>query len=339
MFGTRSAMWQFSGEDASLAWYDDDDISTSDASRQTVEAFPSAQIMFRSKSGDVLSSENLEAIRDFQDEITKIAGYKDFCLRGESHGSDCMIPYSPSGIATWTSQDFASDDSIRYCGYEFDVPTANCDPDCSADFMLPGCTAKPLASLPSSRSDAEPVFNAMCKHGTSTAADASTCYYMLYNTRLNVMGRNWDCSNLEASWARILVPFGLPLNGKDDDEEAQEDKSWEWKARTFVPAFFEIKGEWEMANPDLKVFLWGDQQWLIDYYLNKDVAFVMLAFVLVYFVLWFQTESAFISACGIFEIIISYPLGTFVWHVILREPYVTCKVTPTIYPTPQIDLS
>jgi hypothetical protein len=29
------------------------------------------------------------------------------------------------------------------------------------------------------------------------------------------------------------------------------------------------------------------------------------------------------AACGIFEIIISYPLGTFVWHVILQEPYVT----------------
>jgi hypothetical protein len=325
MFGTRSAMYMYSGEDATFGWYDDDDISIADSAKQTVETYPNAQIIFHSKKGDVLSAKNLQSIREFQRSITKITKYEKYCLRGDSHGKDCMIPYSPSGIATWTSQTFADDDSSCNCATEFDVPCANCDSDCSADFYLPGCMADPMAPLPTSEwgKTAEPPFNAMCKQGTSDNADTSTCYYMLYQTRLNVMGTNWDCSNLEASWTRILVPFGLPIGNNDDDTEEMEDTIFSWGSNVFLPAFFELKAELEMDNSDLKVFFWGDQSWLIDYYLNRDVGFVMTAFILVFFVLWAQTESAFLAACGIFEIIISYPLGTFVWHVILQEPYVT----------------
>ena len=41
---TRTAMYQYSGEDASYAWYDDDDPNL-DANRQTVELFPTPQII------------------------------------------------------------------------------------------------------------------------------------------------------------------------------------------------------------------------------------------------------------------------------------------------------
>ena len=50
---------------------------------------------------------------------------------------------------------------------------------------------------------------------------------------------------------------------------------------------------------------------------------VGLSFFLVFICLWVQTSSLFITSCGLFEIIISYPLGLFVWHVILQEKYST----------------
>ena len=234
-----------------------------DSAKQTVETYPNAQIIFHSKKGDVLSAKNLQSIREFQRSITKITKYEKYCLRGDSHGKDCMIPYSPSGIATWTSQTFADDDSSCNCATEFDVPCANCDSDCSADFYLPGCMADPMAPLPTSEwgKTAEPPFNAMCKQGTSDNADTSTCYYMLYQTRLNVMGTNWDCSNLEASWTRILVPFGLPIGNNDDDTEEMEDTIFSWGSNVFLPAFFELKAELEMDNSDLKNPLKRKRRW------------------------------------------------------------------------------
>ena len=313
-------MYKYSGEDATLGWYDDDDVATADSAQQTVEIWPNVQVIFKSKSGDVLSSKNLKSISDLQKKVVAIDGYKKHCLRGASNGDECMMPYSPSGMATWTSQT-NSDTTSCACSTTYGVACANADPYCSADFSMPGCLAKPSASLPSSV-PSEP-FTSMCKDGTSTNALTSTCNFGLYQARINTVGSNWDCDTLEATWARTLIPLGLPLNDKDDDADVQEETVEYWGTYTFLPAFFEIKHEIEMANDDLEVLLWGAGGWMIEHYLNQDVAFVMTAFILVFFVLWFQTESAFIAACGIFEIIISYPLGTFVWHVILREPYVT----------------
>ena len=262
-------------------------------------------------------------MRDFQAKIQKIEGYKSYCLRGDSHGKDCMMPYSPPGMATWTTQTFPDNDATCTCSSDFGVNCANTDPGCSADFNLPGCTAKPLASFPSSRSDITKPFEYMCQDGTWQNAESSTCGFMVYSARSNTIGKNWDCDTLKTSWARILMPVGLPLRGSDDDTDEMESKVRAWGGTVFVPNFFEIKAEIEADNDDLKVFMWGQFPWLFDYYLNRDVTFVMSAFILVFFVLWIQTESAFIATCGIFEIIVSYPLGTFVWHVLLREPYVT----------------
>ena len=48
-----------------------------------------------------------------------------------------------------------------------------------------------------------------------------------------------------------------------------------------------------------------------------------VSFVLVFIVLWIQTSSLFITCAGMFEIIISFPLGLFVWGVLMDEPGVT----------------
>ena len=61
----------------------------------------------------------------------------------------------------------------------------------------------------------------------------------------------------------------------------------------------------------------------IGYYLNNDLRFVMMGIFFVFTLLFWQTESLFVSSCGLFEILISYPCGLFVWHVIFQQPYVT----------------
>ena len=49
----------------------------------------------------------------------------------------------------------------------------------------------------------------------------------------------------------------------------------------------------------------------------------MMGIFFVFTLLFWQTESLFVSSCGLFEILISYPCGLFVWHVIFQQPYVT----------------
>ena len=69
-------MYKYSGEDATLGWYDDDDVATADSAQQTVEIWPNVQVIFKSKSGDVLSSKNLKSISDLQKKVVAIDGYK-----------------------------------------------------------------------------------------------------------------------------------------------------------------------------------------------------------------------------------------------------------------------
>ena len=55
----------------------------------------------------------------------------------------------------------------------------------------------------------------------------------------------------------------------------------------------------------------------------QDLLKLGLSFALVFFVLWYATSSLFITCAGLFNIVISFPLGLFVWAVVLGEPGVT----------------
>ena len=50
---------------------------------------------------------------------------------------------------------------------------------------------------------------------------------------------------------------------------------------------------------------------------------IVIAVIIVLFVLIFQTGSVWIACCGLFEIVISFPIGLFVWVVIMQQDYVT----------------
>merc|ERR1719478_719408 len=63
--------------------------------------------------------------------------------------------------------------------------------------------------------------------------------------------------------------------------------------------------------------------YFIDYYLRNDQFKLVIAVIIVLIVLIFQTKSVWIACCGLFEIVISFPIGLFVWVVIMRQDYVT----------------
>ena len=91
-----------------------------------------------------------------------------------------------------------------------------------------------------------------------------------------------------------------------------------------IDPLFAVAQALEDRNEDMKMyFTWVGENPFFDYYLNKDLMMLVLSFVLVFIVLWIQTSSLFITCAGMFEIIVSFPLGLFVWGVLMDEPGVT----------------
>ena len=60
-----------------------------------------------------------------------------------------------------------------------------------------------------------------------------------------------------------------------------------------------------------------------DYYLAQDLMKAGISVVLVFLVLWAATDSLFITSCGLFQILVSFPIGMFVWIVVMDEPGIT----------------
>ena len=57
------------------------------------------------------------------------------------------------------------------------------------------------------------------------------------------------------------------------------------------------------------------------YWLNNDLIKATIALALVFCMLTYVTASPFVAACGMFEVVISFPIGLFVWHVLCGQPY------------------
>ena len=58
--------------------------------------------------------------------------------------------------------------------------------------------------------------------------------------------------------------------------------------------------------------------YFIEYYLRNDQFKLVIAVVIVLIVLILQTGIVWIACCGLFEIVISFPIGLFVWVVIMQ---------------------
>ncbi|CAN0353931.1 unnamed protein product, partial [Phaeothamnion confervicola] len=55
----------------------------------------------------------------------------------------------------------------------------------------------------------------------------------------------------------------------------------------------------------------------------QDLLLVAISFIIVFAVIWCSLESFFLTLCAMYGIIISFPMGIFVWSVLATEEYVT----------------
>lgn len=63
----------------------------------------------------------------------------------------------------------------------------------------------------------------------------------------------------------------------------------------------------------------------------QDMALVQLSVIIVFCYMWYNTSSLFLSVCGLFEIIISFPMAFFVWFVILGQGYFNILMMMTLF--------
>ena len=104
--------------------------------------------------------------------------------------------------------------------------------------------------------------------------------------------------------------------------DGEDWEAFELAELSWVSTLFQMKNAVETDNSAITVWFTNGQ--MFDHYLyNHDLMLLGLSFVLVFGVLWVNTSSFFLSTCGIFEIIISFPAGLFVWLVVGQQDGVT----------------
>jgi hypothetical protein len=288
---------------------------------------------FRDKSGKPLSAKTLKSFKHAQKDLyVSIPGYTDQCLLNNE--SLCTAGYSivnwahfldrearpnfsneTSEVAQCLNLDSSTWNSLKdkgsFCSdnYGFDIPCSTYDKSDASFFSFPPFEIN------------EPMFNALCHNGTN---EKGNCGTDLSYVREFMLGNNWDCDTLQTRYSRMYFPAAAPpTEGGSCDFWNFEEDMLETSVAMIDP-LFRLKSEIEAVNNDVTFyFYFFDIFIFIDYYLSKDLALLGLSFALVFLVLWFQTSSVFITLCGLYEIFISFPLGLFVWSVLMDEPAVT----------------
>ena len=162
---------------------------------------------------------------------------------------------------------------------------------------------------------------------SSASGDEEACRTVVAAQRAYTVGGGWDCTSNKATYARVTFAVGMPLRRCEGDcwSDADDEELEEFAVLTLMPRLHKLRdklhdGEsWKEADYDM-VF---DGGWIIDYYLANDQQKLLIAVIIVLIVLILQTKSVWIACCGLFEIVISFPIGLFVWVVIMRQDYVT----------------
>ena len=310
--------------------------------RQRFEEFD-LHVMFRDASGSPLSSRTLESIELAQKLISEIPAYQDTCLRND-HGACAVFNSvvnwaSMFGDVTGTTQqtdDAMNQEAWAQClgvdqsAYEEKVDKVCLKDSAGAGLPVPCSTdlAESAVTYPAKGSTLlESPFRAMCVAGSSqTAQDASACGAILAALRSGMFGKKWNCDTLRSNYVRFVLPAADPAADGCGEGEFS-DESWEalWDAweSEIRPALFAIKATVEEQNEDITMYFSNDEPGWSDYYLDKDLELLMVSFLIVFIVLWYNVDSFFLTCCGMFEIMVSFPLGLFVWVVLMGEPGVT----------------
>jgi len=70
-------------------------------------------------------------------------------------------------------------------------------------------------------------------------------------------------------------------------------------------------------NAPLRCYFWDQDAFLNQ--LISDMGLVVVSVAVVFFYMWYNTQSLFLTLCGIFEIIISFPIAFFFWGTVMDQ--------------------
>jgi hypothetical protein len=160
------------------------------------------------------------------------------------------------------------------------------------------------------------------------SSGSEACMTVVAAQRAFTVGGGWDCASNKATYAKITYATGMPLSRCEgdcwnDDDEAEIE---EWAVDVMLPRLHKLRTKLHDGESSKEAdydLVFDGACYFIEYYLRNDQFKLVIAVVIVLVVLICQTGSIWIAFCGLFEIVVSFPIGLFVWVVVMRQDYVT----------------
>ncbi|KAJ5066146.1 sterol-sensing domain [Anaeramoeba ignava] len=132
--------------------------------------------------------------------------------------------------------------------------------------------------------------------------------------------KNFNSGNLKSKYLRSSYDFGLPLAGyenRKDRYDSQEEKFNDWIVGIVPDATKDHKTD------SFQIFYLGDgvTDAYVNYLILRDGSLIFASIIMVFIYTWFHTKSLFLTAMGIFHILMSFPLSYFIYRILIGEKY------------------
>ena len=285
-------------------------------------------MMFRSKTRNILTQENIDSIQKAISSVIAVPGYDKFCLRSDNNWSGCLSPKSFLQI-----ESFSDSTANSTCGCTDTPPWYVTKISKENNFCYN--SENIITSTPSLDSLQRPLKNlcTVTKNGTGNIM----CDMWSKNIREQAFPLLWNCDDLQTEFVQVNFDYGYDFDKamcaeavskstgiKGDvgymDNMTFVHQSEDERIYPFIHSmdsqFAKIKQDIEKENMDLEVLYSG----YIDVFavLQNDLLYMFISISFVFIILLVQTESLCITLAGLFEIIMSIPLALFVWCVLFQ---------------------
>jgi hypothetical protein len=296
----------------------------------------------RSKSKDVLSTENMKAHQYIISEWQKLSSWNSFCRLRKLEPSTTE---SEEPLSLFRAVEIDNIGEKQGTGVQMAELTCNtCRASYGQAFKCPNLamvrdmqTPASLQESPLTRAQMEPYMESLCD--VSETDKNTLCEMQMRKTRSTLVSTKWDCDTFKAEYSQIVFRTGYPFEDSRKDNPdlckstTEDNSTYPEKLREFFVATYasnalehtlKIIKKVEEDYPDLTLAFNApgnfEYIWLV---LWSDVAFVGISLVLVAVVLVVQTGSVFVMLTGIFEILVSFPIAAFVWFGIFQQKGIT----------------
>eukprot|EP00930_Biecheleria_cincta_P102937 TRINITY_DN9479_c0_g4_i1.p1 TRINITY_DN9479_c0_g4~~TRINITY_DN9479_c0_g4_i1.p1 ORF type:complete len:1108 (+),score=159.52 TRINITY_DN9479_c0_g4_i1:3-3326(+) len=259
-------------------------------------------IVYKAKSGNMLTVSNLEKVKELEDYITNHPDYAKFCRRVP--GQKTCLP---------------AKSVIMACHPDSSAPTPSCLHPKSQPPGIVDCTNK--EGCPRSQWSLNETFTTLKLRDYASAQ----------------FGRDWPETNflhrVDASFGggsqvavatRTSFEFGFPLEGFDalnDRPKKQQEKVEAFFAKLFSDKLFSYNAD----NPNLgyNIGFSGGNLFQLSFMttLAGDAQFLFLAFLVVFLYVMFMTGSLFLAVISMLQIFACFFSGFHMYRLLFGNPY------------------